>query len=437
MQPADAFRGLESYDLWMLLVGIALLGASVLPRVLSDKPLAMPMLLLALGWVAVALPLGLEGFDPLEHGTLTEHVTEVAVIVAIMGAGLRIDRPLGWRSWSATWRLLGITMTLTIGLGALVGWYVAAFVPATAMLMGAVISPTDPVLASGVQVGAPGEGSEDEETEEADPTGPGEEDEVRFALTSESGMNDGLVFPFTNMALAMVIAGAHPENWFGTWLLMDVVFKIGLAAALGFGLGALLGRLLLGLPAETPLARSMIGIGALGAVALVYGTTEFAGGYGFIATFFAAIMIRGHRRQHEYHRYMFVVVEHAERLLMAAVLIALGSSIAGGLLEPVDGTLLLSAALLLLVVRPLSGVAGLVGFPGAPWRERLTISFFGVRGVGTLYYLAFALNEESFPGAERLWALVGLLIAASVFMHGVLASPVTEWLDERRESSTA
>lgn len=435
MDPAEAFRGLESYDLWLILAGVALLGASVLPRILSDKPLAMPMMLLGVGWLAVALPLGLEGFDPMERGDVTEHVTEIAVIVAIMGAGLRIDRPMGWHSWSSTWRLLGITMILTIGLGAAVGWYVAVFVPATAVLLGAVISPTDPVLASGVQVGAPQEGSEDEETEDKDPTGPGEEDEVRFSLTSESGMNDGLVFPFTNMALAMVIAGVHPENWLGTWLLMDVVFKMGVAAALGLGLGALLARFLLGLPANTALAKSMIGIGALGAVALVYGATEYVGGYGFIATFLAAVQIRGHRRDHEYHRYMFVTVEHAERLLMAAVMVALGTSIAGGLLEPLDGRLVLSALLLLLVVRPISGIAGLLGFGRAPWRERLTISFFGVRGVGTLYYLAFALNEEHFPGAERLWALVGLTIAVSVVMHGALAAPVTEWLDKRREAT--
>lgn len=433
MDITEAFRGLESYDLWVVVLGLAVLAISALPRLLSDHPLSQPILLLALGWLAVALPLGLDGPDPLAHGDLVEHVTEIGVIIAIMGAGLKIDRPFSWGGWAITWRLLGITMVLTIALAALVGWAVAAFVPATAMLLGAVISPTDPVLASGVQVGAPGHGAEEEETEETDPTGPGEEDEVRFALTSESGMNDGLVFPFTNMALAMVIAGAHPAGWIGTWLLMDVAVKIAVAAVVGLGLGRLLACLLLALPATTPLARSMVGLGALAATLLVYGATEFIGGYGFIATFFAAVTIRGHERRHEYHHHMHVVIEQAERVLTVVVLVGLGAAIGDGLLEPLTWPLVASALLIVFVVRPLSGAVGLLGFRRAPWRERLAISFFGVRGIGSLYYLAFALNEEEFAGARELWAVVGLVLVVSIVVHGVLASPVTKRLDEMRE----
>lgn len=434
MDIEEAFRGLESYDLWLVLLGLGLLGATLLPRLLSDRPLSLPILLLALGWLATALPLGLEAPDPLAEGDVAEHLTEIGVIVAIMGAGLKIDRRFGWHRWASTWRLLGITMVLTIAFAGLVGWAVAAFVPASAMLLGAVISPTDPVLASDVQVGAPAEGSEDEETEVADPTGPGEEDEVRFALTSESGMNDGLVFPFTNMAIAMAVAGAHPGNWFATWLAMDVLFKIGVAGVVGFGVGLLLARFLVVMPADTPLAKSMVGLGALAATLLVYGLTEYAGGYGFIATFFAAVSIRQHDRWHEHHRHMHSFIEKAERLLTVLILLGLGAAIGGGLLQPLSTRLVVAALLIVFVVRPLSGVLGLVGFDRIPWRERLTISFFGVRGIGSLYYLAFALNEAEFPGAEELWALVGLVLAISIVVHGITAAPVTERLDRMREA---
>lgn len=432
MEIAEAFRGLESYDLWLVVLGIAFLASSILPRLLADHPLSQPIVLLGLGWLAVALPLGLVPPDPLQQGTLVEHVAEIAVIVAIMGAGLKIDRPFDWSAWEGTWRMLAVTMLLTIGLAALVGWAIAAFVPATAVLLGAVISPTDPVLASDVQVGAPGEGAEEAETEEADPTRHREEDEVRFTLTSESGLNDGLVFPFTNMALAMAVAGASPGNWLGTWLLMDVAFKIGMAGLVGLALGRLLARAIMALPAETHLAKSMVGLGALAATLLVYGATEYVGGYGFIATFFAAVTIRSHERKHEYHRYMHIFIEKLERLLTAGVLLALGAAIAGGLLRPLTWPLVISALLIVFLVRPLAGAVGLIGFQRAPWRERLAISFFGVRGIGSLYYLAFALNEHEFPGAEELWALVALVIAISVVVHGSTAAPVTGWLDEAR-----
>lgn len=434
MEITEAYRGLESYDLWLVVLGLGILAATLLPRLLSDRPLSLPILLLALGWLSTALPLGLEAPDPLAEGDIAEHLTEIGVIIAIMGAGLKIDRRFGWSRWASTWRLLGITMIATIAMAAFVGWALAAFVPASAMLLGAVISPTDPVLASGVQVGAPAEGSEDEETEEADPTGPGEEDEVRFALTSESGMNDGLVFPFTNLALLMAIAGAHPSNWLGTWLVMDVFFKIGVAAAVGIGAGMLLARFLVSLPANTALAKSMVGLGALAATLLVYGATEFIGGYGFIATFFAAVSIRQHDLWHEHHRHMHSLIEKAERVFTVLIMVALGASIGGGLLEPLDVRLAATAVLIVFVVRPLAGVLGLIGFDRIPWRERLAISFFGVRGIGSLYYLAFALNEAEFPGAERLWALVGLTLVISILVHGLTAAPVTERLDEMREA---
>ena len=435
MEISEAFKALENYDLWLIIIGFALLATTVLPRLLADKPLSNPAVLLGagLGAAALAVPLGLEAPDPFEHGDYIEHVTELGVIIALMAAGLRIDRPPGLRRWASTWRLLGITMILTIGLAAIAGWWIAGFVPATAMLFGAVISPTDPVLASDVQVGAPMEGSEEAETEEHDLTGHREEDEMRFSLTSEAGLNDGLVFPFTNMAIAMALAGAHPANWIETWLLIDVAVKIGIALFMGLALGHLLARLLLSFPAETHLAKAMVGLGALAATLVVYGGTEYAGGYGFIATFIGAVVVRNHKREHEYQRFLFMFTEKTERVLTVLILLGLGAAIANGLLAPLTWPLALTAVLIVFVIRPISGVVGLIGFDRAPWRERLAISFFGVRGIGSLYYLAYALNEESFERAEEVWALVALTIVISVVVHGVTASPAMDKLDEMRE----
>lgn len=433
MEIEEALKILEYYNLWLFIIGLGFLGTTVLPRVLADYPVTMPIMLLILGFAAIALPLGLEAPDPLEQGDYAEHLTEIGVIVALMGAGIKIDRPFKFSRWKVTWRLLGITMVLTIALTALVGWWIAAFVPATAMLLGASIAPTDPVLASDVQVGSPGEGKEDEETEDTDHSGQEEEDEVRFGLTSEAGFNDGLAFPFTNMAIAMAIAGAHPANWIGTWFLIDVLYQLGVAAIFGLGLGYMLARFMMAMPAKTSLAKAMTGLGALASTLIIYGATEYAGGYGFIATFIGAVTIRNYHREHEFHEAFHKLIEKAERLLTAVILIALGAAIAGGLLEPLTWELVLCAVLIIFVVRPASGVLGLIGYKHAPWRERLAISFLGMRGIGSLYYLSYALNEEDFSGAEEIWALVALIVVMSIFVHGISSTPITDKLDEMRE----
>lgn len=324
-------------------------------------------------------------------------------------------------------------MILTIALVALVGWWIAAFVPATAILLGAVIAPTDPVLASEVEVGSPGEGAEDAETEDTDKTGQGEEDEVRFALTSEAGLNDGLAFPFTNMAIAMAIAGPHPSNWIEAWFLVDVLMELAVAAVLGVGLGYLLAILIMAMPAKTGLAKSITGLGALAATLLIYGVTEYFGGYGFIATFIGAVTMRNYHREHEYHEAMHNLMEKSERILTVGILLALGGAIAGGLLDALTWQLVLCAILIIFVVRSVSGIIGLIGFDRAPWRERLAISFLGMRGIGSLYYLAYALNEEDFDGVDEIWALVGLVVVISIFVFGITATPITEKLDKMRE----
>ena len=166
----------DTYEIILALLGVAFIGAAWLPRFLQGRPLSFPILYVALGFVLFALPLGLPDPLPLNNRQVTEHFTELLVIIALMGAGLKLDRPLSFRGWGVTWRLLGIVMPLTIAATALLGWWVIGLAPVSALLLGAVLAPTDPVLSSDVQVGAPGEG---------------QEDQVRFGLTSEAGLNDG------------------------------------------------------------------------------------------------------------------------------------------------------------------------------------------------------------------------------------------------------
>lgn len=415
----------EDYDIVLILVGLALLAATVLPRLLAGRPLSEPIIVLGLGCAAFALPIGLPSPDPRLHGELTERVAELGVILALMGAGLKLDRPMGWRTWSSAWRLLAVTMPLTIAGVALLGWWLAGLVPASAVLLGAVLAPTDPVLASEVQVGQPQVG--DEAQEEAE-----EEPEVRFALTAEAGLNDGLAFPFANAALVMVVYGSHPANWLGRWLLIELLYKIAAGALIGVVLGGILGRWIVGLKAPTSLAKAMIGLGAVAATLLAYGMAELVGGYGFIAVFVAAVSMRNYERHHTYHEVLHQTSEIVERTLTALILVLLGGALVRGVLDELTPAGVAVVLLLLFVIRPAAGMLGLLGSGRLDRRERAAVSFFGIRGIGSIYYLAHALGEESFVAGAELWSLVVFAVLVSVVVHGIAAAPVMS----RLESST-
>lgn len=412
---------LELYDVGLVTIGLVLLGIAVLPLLVSERPISMPVFFVVFGMIVFAVPVGFAPPDPLEQGHTAERLAELGVIIALMAVGLKIDRPPGLRAWSSTWRLLAITMPLSIAGAAFLGWWLVGFLAPTAVLLGAVIAPTDPVLASEVQVQEPGAG------EEVDPDEANREDEVRFALTSEAGLNDGLAFPFTNLAIAIALVGLAPGNWVGEWLLVDVVYKIVVGVLVGWGAGWAIARIIFAATPQTRVAQSVQGIEAIAGTLITYGLTELVGGYGFIAVFVGAMAIRHYERSHDYNESLHEISELAEQILMALIMVFFGGAVVGGLLDPLTLEGLLAALAILFFVRPLAGILGLAGFD-RPWSERGTIAFFGIRGIGSFYYLAHGLNEAAFADADLLWAVVGTIVLVSVVLHGVTATPIMKRL---------
>ncbi|HVM04205.1 MAG TPA: cation:proton antiporter [Acidimicrobiales bacterium] len=406
---------MDHYHLLLAIVGAVTLGASVLPLLVAGRPLSFPMVYVALGAVVFSLPLDLPRADPIAHGGFVERLSELVVIVALMGTGLKLDRPFGWATWRSTWRLLAVAMPVTIVATGLLGWWILGFAPATAMLLGAVVAPTDPVLASDVQVGPPGED---------------DEDEVRFALTSEAGLNDGLAFPFTNAAIAAASAAGVGE-WVGWWFLDDVVVKLVVGLAMGVALGRGLGWIVFHIPTERKLAESSEGFVALAGTLLVYGVTELAQGYGFLAVFVAACMIRSRERGHAYHEVLHTTAENTERLLTVVLLALLGGAVVDGVLSGLGWGGAVVGLVTVLVLRPLAGLVSLARTGTAPG-ERTAIAFFGVRGIGSIYYLAHALEQSTFAEAPTLWAVVAFIVLLSVVLHGITAFPVMRRLDDQR-----
>ena len=407
--------------------GIAVFVAAILPKLLRNAPLSMPMVFLGAGMAAFSLLGDLPDPDPVAHPEFTTHLTEICVIISLMGAGLALDRPLGRRRWATTWRMLGIAMPLCMAGMALLGIWLLGLGLAAAVLVAAALAPTDPVLASEVQVGEPAD--DEEETDQ--------EDEVRFGLTSEAGLNDGLAFPFVYLAIAMSLVGTAPSAWFRSgspWTSCGASAWACCWASARQGAG----RLFFSARHESiRLSSHSEGFVALAATFLAYGVTEMVEGYGFIAVFVCAVTIRAAERTHGYHRILHSYVEQLERLLTVVILVLLGGAIARGLLAGIGWADVGVALVFLVLVRPLSGWLALARGKTGP-RERIAISFFGIRGIGSLYYLSYALSQGEFGDqAEQLWAIVGLVVAMSVVLHGATTAPVMNRLDRLRERRAA
>jgi NhaP-type Na+/H+ or K+/H+ antiporter len=413
MDPAQRPEGgMDPYIVVLTGFGFVVLLTAWLPMVLKEIPLSLPMACIAIGAGLGLIP-GVPGIapHPMQSLAITERVTEVVVLVALMGAGLKLDRPLRWRSGYVTWRLLALAMPLTIAGVFVAGFLLLGVGAASALLLAAALAPTDPVLASDVQVGAPGKGKEDE---------------VRYALTSEAGLNDGLAFPFVHLAIALA---ALERGWFAEWVLVDVVWKIGCGLAVGWVVGRILGWATFRLPNRSQLSRTGDGLVAIGITAIAYGAAEMLHGYGFLAVFVAALSFRSVERNHRYHDLLHGFVEQLERLLMSVILVLMGYAVTGGgLLAALEWQGVAVAALLIFAIRPLAGWASLIGCRLAA-DERAVIAFFGIRGIGSVYYLAYAFGAGAFDGADALWSTAAIVILASVVLHGTTVTPVMKRLD--------
>ena len=414
-------ESLENYLVLLAVFGAVVLLTAWMPLLLRKLPLSLPIICMGIGALLSISPISSTiDTNPLESRLLTERLTELVVIVSLMGAGLKLDRPVGWSRWNVTWRLLAISMPLTIFAIGIIGWMWLGLGLASALLLGAVLAPTDPVLASDVQVGPPRTG---------------DTDEVRFALTSEAGLNDGLAFPFVYLAVAIASASTLNIAVIGDWLLIDVVWRISVGLLIGWAGGRSIAALLFRLSDSTRISQTGDGFVALGVTCLVYGVTELAEGYGFLAVFVAAVSLRAVEAGHEYHLKLHEFSEQIERLLMMVLLVCFGAAMAeGSIFAALNWKIAVAAAAIVFLVRPLTGWVGLLGF-GAPVRDRSVIAFFGIRGLGSFYYLAYALGAADFKETGTLWTTLCCVVLLSIIIHGITVTPVMQRLEKYRQKN--
>ena len=402
----------DLFPLGLLFAGLAVFVAVGALSHQHERAFSASVIYLGLGLCgAIALDvLGVQWIDPLRDHRLVERLSELAVVIALFGTGLRLDRPLSSRHWASMSRLLVVAMPLTIAAVAGFGAGVMGLSAGAAVILGAALAPTDPVLAGDVGVGPPGEG---------------DEREPNFALTAEAGLNDGLALPF--LLLGAVIAG---QGSYGSWAVGDVLFAIPVGLAAGGAGGWLLAAATVRLRDADLLEHDLDGWLAVAAVLVLFGATQFSDASGFLAAFAGGVGFRRYERHHELQARIHHGAEIVEKFAELALILLLGSMVTiEGLGEPgLSGWLLVPV--LLVVIRPVTVMLSLLGSRTTTGSERLFVAWFGVRGVGSLYYAALAVGLGVLTKQEEatvFWTVI-VCVGVSILVHGVSASPLSRRL---------
>jgi NhaP-type Na+/H+ or K+/H+ antiporter len=429
-----------SFAIWISIVGALLIAVALFGTVLKRLPLSAAMLYLVAGFALGPAGWGLMSADPFSNSVLLERAAEVAVLISLFAAGMKLSLPLSDNRWQLPLRLALTSMVITVALVALVGTSMLGLSLGAAVLLGAILAPTDPVLASDVQV----ENATDR-------------DLLRFSLTGEGGLNDGTAFPFVMLGLGLL--GVHELGAFGwRWIAVDLIWAVVVGLLIGALLGTAIGKLVVYLRIKHKEAVGLDEFLALGLIGISYGAALLAHAYGFLAVFAAGLALQRVRgrdstaAQQTIHTpatkeeqqelatnpahadaYMMQAVrgfnEQLERIAEVAIVLVAGAMLAFIRL-PLESAWFI--ALLFLLVRPLAVWLGLLG---AHIRrdQRLLLSWFGIRGIGSIYYLMFAVNN-GVPRelAEYLLALTLTVVTASIVLHGISVTPLMNAYAKRR-----
>jgi sodium/hydrogen antiporter len=422
---------------WFLLVGGLLLVMGLSYSVLKRLPVTSAIIYLAVGLLVGPTVLDLFHFNPLKQSALLEVLTEIAVLISLFSAGVKMPGPFSFSRWRTPLLLATLSMSLTVGLVAAFAYYALGLPLGAGVLLGAILAPTDPVLATDVQI-----------------RHPGDRDQLRFTLTCEAGMNDGSAFPFVMLGLGLL--GLHELGDYGLgWVMLDVVWATVGGIAIGVAAGVALARIGWKLrrdPHKQELLDDFLGLGLIG---VVYGLAVLVNVWGFLAVFFAAVALRqtelklskaagnghasaantGHESSDSESIPMvsagsLIFKEHLERLSEVVMIILIGGTL---FLNSWSWEAVGLALFLFVVARPLSVVVSLLG-TRTPWRIRGMTAWFGVRGIGSLYYLMYAIQHglpESL--ALQLIQLTLIVVTLSILLHGTSVKPMMERFWQRNK----
>lgn len=401
---------MDIYILSLLVIGTLLLAITLGSGWISRLPLSYALIYLVVGVLLGPYGAGLVQLRP--NAEFLERLTEMVVIISVFGCGLKMNRPLKLWAWKTTVRLIGFLMPIAIFAIAAICHWLLGFDWGAAVLLGAILAPTDPVLASEVQL----ENIKDK-------------DELRFGLTSEGGLNDALAFPFVYFGLYW-LKDSNWDNWFKQWVAIDLVW----AVVSGIVMGILVAKAIVWIDQHVqrfrPADDLIQDFVAISTILLTYSLTELVNGYGFLAVFVAGVVVQSsYCYDPEKRLAQLEFVERIEKLLEVGTILILGSLLLFDPIVKYANQAILVAFLLLLVVRPVGVWISMLGsrFP-VPLIG--LFGWFGIRGVGSLYYLTYAFGKglKGETGEQIAW-ITYITIVISVILHGISATPLMNWYE--------
>ena len=427
----------DAFTLGCIIVGALLIAKTLGGSFIARLPLSTAMLYLAVGVAIGPWGWGLLKLDAFKNTLLLERLTEVALLVSLFTAGMKLELPFRDKRWHIPVQLATVSMLLTVAAITAVGVWLLNLPVGAAVLLGAILAPTDPVLASDVQV-----------------ANPHDRDRLRFGLTGEGGLNDGTAFPFVMLGLGLL--GLHELGdlqW--RWWAVDVLWAVAGGLALGYALGTLVGRAIIYLRTQRLEALGSDEFIALGLIALTYGLALLTLTYGFLAVFAAGLALRridepaavatpeskaglsaediratGSHAPAHMMRQVERFNSQLESFAEVAIVLVVGVLLATTRFQPV---VLWFVPLLFLVIRPVAVAMGLLGTDAKPAQRRL-MAWFGIRGIGSLYYLLYAISHGIQPVlATQLLSITLAVIVTSVIAHGISVTPLMKRYENRKK----
>lgn len=401
---------MDIYILDLLVIGLLLLGVTLGSGWISRLPLSYALIYLIVGILLGPYGAGLIQLRP--NAEFLERLSEFVVIVSVFSCGLKMNRPLKLWAWQTTARLIGFLMPISIFAIAATCHWLLGFDWGAAILLGAILAPTDPVLASEVQLASVKD-----------------KDELRFGLTSEGGLNDALAFPFVYFGLYW-IKDNNWENWFKQWVAIDLLWAIAAGIFMGFVVAKAIvwiERRVQHIRQADTLVEDFISIST---ILLTYSLTELVNGYGFLAVFVAGVVVQAsYYSEQEKRLAQIEFTEQIEKLLEIGTILILGSLLLFGPIVQYLGQALLLAAILLFLIRPVGVWISMLG-SRMPAPTLLLFGWFGIRGVGSLYYLTYAFGKDlkGETGEQLAWITYTIIII-SVLLHGISATPLMTWYE--------
>ena len=392
-------------------ISICVLLMAWLPSLSKKIKISYPIFLLGFGVVIYGIGVPFEWPSPFWHDDEIMFLSEIIVVVSIMTAGFKIDIAYARKHWRIPFRLVAVTMPLTMLSIFFLGiTYFALSIP-FAVLLAAVMAPTDPVLAAEVQL--------KDTYVDKDKS---EKNLPEFALTSEAGINDGLAFPFTYLGVLLIQNdGTEGFEWM-EFILDKLLLKTVIGVVCGFVTGYAVTKLQHYLK-KTWNINTWDGLLAFSLAIAVYSVTELLHGYGFLAVFVTSLTLRNsYRLEDGYKKKLHSFIDEIERLLLVLWIVLFAGSVLNGIFEEISWMTVLVALGILIIIRPLCGLIALTGTPMS-FKDRFTISFFGIRGIGSLFYLSWAFVYLDGPVAfkNELYSIVVLIVFCSILLHGFLA----------------